>query len=363
MADASCSGSTPFKRLVDHQARDTSIHQDRLVGNGPSQGQNGFRSAPRLGREQDAFGAFVDGSPAPAGMVPHDAAGRLAAHAAALEASHQSHFAPAQRHPMPSPAMQQGMAPLPDVSNWAADFSRFASQQSHTPSPLQQNGALQHQQPLPQQRNFHAAFSQQPNTAFTPLYGPTNGGMVDPFAAALQRPAAEADFDKEMSKWMRSYGGGSAAQQSNTGLNMEDVDAVMDQMARDLELQESNALAEEAAATKTSTDASTLNTPRFTDLDTPEIGSLSLDAHQIPETAGPAMQEQEQNPDAKKGKSAVSEAAERLLETVQHEQGEKWQNSIFLSLMRDFRDGKKDIVENEIRQTDGDDALSGGMAQ
>lgn len=31
MADASCSGATPFKRLVDHQSRDVSHHQDRLV--------------------------------------------------------------------------------------------------------------------------------------------------------------------------------------------------------------------------------------------------------------------------------------------------------------------------------------------
>lgn len=31
MAEASCSGPSPFKRLVDHQSRDVSHHQDRLV--------------------------------------------------------------------------------------------------------------------------------------------------------------------------------------------------------------------------------------------------------------------------------------------------------------------------------------------
>ena len=31
MADASCSGTTPYKRLIDHQTRDASHHQDRLV--------------------------------------------------------------------------------------------------------------------------------------------------------------------------------------------------------------------------------------------------------------------------------------------------------------------------------------------
>lgn len=39
MEDASCSGSTPFKRLVDHQSRDSSHHQDRHVSRGAF-GQN-----------------------------------------------------------------------------------------------------------------------------------------------------------------------------------------------------------------------------------------------------------------------------------------------------------------------------------
>lgn len=39
MEDASCSGSTPFKRLVDHQSRDLSHHQDRHVSRGAF-GQN-----------------------------------------------------------------------------------------------------------------------------------------------------------------------------------------------------------------------------------------------------------------------------------------------------------------------------------
>jgi hypothetical protein len=38
MADASCSGGTPFKQLIDHQGRDVSHHQDRLVGRGGPQG-------------------------------------------------------------------------------------------------------------------------------------------------------------------------------------------------------------------------------------------------------------------------------------------------------------------------------------
>lgn len=41
MADNSCSGGTPFKRIVDQQNRDASNQQDRLVNNngGPSGAQ------------------------------------------------------------------------------------------------------------------------------------------------------------------------------------------------------------------------------------------------------------------------------------------------------------------------------------
>ena len=45
MEDASCSGSTPFKRIVDHQSRDLSLHQDRHVSRGAF-GQSVSTSSP-----------------------------------------------------------------------------------------------------------------------------------------------------------------------------------------------------------------------------------------------------------------------------------------------------------------------------
>lgn len=45
MADASCSGPSPFKRLVDHQSRDVSHHQDRLVDRSAGQA-HGVRFSP-----------------------------------------------------------------------------------------------------------------------------------------------------------------------------------------------------------------------------------------------------------------------------------------------------------------------------
>lgn len=170
----------------------------------------------------------------------------------------------------------------------------------------------------------------QPNGGFSPFYGPTNGGMMDLNAASAQRPAAEADFDQEMSRWMAAHGDGA----TNVGA-MEDVDAVMDQMARELELND-HVLDD---ASKMDATEQVEDNAHFTDLGSAELGNLSRNE-----------QSTEVQPDPK-ARSEVSEAAERLLESVQHEDGDKWKNSVFLSLMRDFRDGRKDIVDNKIQET------------
>lgn len=129
---------------------------------------------------------------------------------------------------------------------------------------------------------------------------------------------------------------------------MTEVDAAMEQMARELEENEAIAAAVEAS--------------KQTHLEEPEIGNLSLDSKEPEPELAPVMeQEQQLEPELEKEqvdtqlpKSAVAEAAEKLLDCVKHESGEKWQNSIFLSLMRDFRDGRKDIVGDEIRSTTGE---------
>ncbi|KAH7312224.1 hypothetical protein B0I35DRAFT_480698 [Stachybotrys elegans] len=335
MADASCSGTNPFKRLVDQQNRDLSHHQDRLQDHaGRSQGA--FRSAQQNSQAQDGFSAFVDGS---SSAIHHDPASRLAAHAAALDPAHvHPSFRPAQSPAAFAPPPQA----VPNVSNWAADFQRFSQAQQ---LPRQQPAAAAFAPQVAQQPNFQAAFGQ----AFP---GGAGGGMMAANAfPAFQQPAAtQPDFDQEMNRWMASYGAGG-------GAGMQEVDAMMDQVARELEL---NQAALDEAAQQVSEPAAAAAAPtaeRFTDLETPEIGNLSLGPE--PEQQQQLQSEPEVS-DAKAAKSAVSEAAKQLLESVQHEDGEKWKNSTFLSLMRDFRDGRKDIVDNEIRQMEpgpGDAAL------
>ena len=236
------------------------------------------------------------------------------------------------------------------------------------------NPEMQHQTALAAASVHYqmAPYAHQPNFGFSPLYGPTNGGFIEPTAALAQRPAAEKDFEEEMDRWMAVHGSPQNAKA------MEDVDAIMEQMARELELNEAAALAEaeqeiknqqEEATTSSTVEGKLTDTnSHFTDLETPEIGSLSLNqaVPQQPETpqlanVTPAMDEDEEVATSKPAKSDVAEAAERLLESVQGEDGEKWKNSVFLSLMRDFRDGRKDIVDNEVRETNGESSKSGAV--
>jgi hypothetical protein len=196
----------------------------------------------------------------------------------------------------------------------------------------------------PMQMNFQAAFGQ----AFGgPMYGPGATSFMGP-----QAPV-QADFDREMSQWMSTHGGG--------GGNMSEVDAAMEQMARELEINEAALPAvAESTTHHEPAQAEAESSSRYTDLETPEIGNLSLHERQVDPLPAAAVEQEDAAHDdaAAKGKSAVSEAAERLLESVQHENGEKWQNSVFLSLMRDFRDGRKDIVDNEIRAMEGEEQPS-----
>ncbi|TWU75057.1 hypothetical protein ED733_006571 [Metarhizium rileyi] len=322
MADASCSGPSPFKRLVDHQSQDVSHHQDRLMDRSAGQHHGSFRSIRHQSPGQDNFGAFMDTSPSTLPGMSHDPANRLAVHAAALQQ-------PATLMHHHEVSQQARASPAPDVSNWAADFTRFSNQHMRSPPSAAPAPSMQiNQQPM--QMNFQSAFGQ----AFGgPMYGPGPTGSM-----GSQAPV-EADFDKEMSQWMANHGGGG---------NMSEVDAAMEQMARELELNEA-ALPSQAETMKGQEAHAEESSSRYTDLETPEIGNLTLQEREADHLPATQVEQVIHDEAAAKGKSAVSEAAERLLESVQHESGEKWQNSVFLSLMRDFRDGRKDIVDNEIR--------------
>lgn len=176
------------------------------------------------------------------------------------------------------------------------------------------------------------------NRGFAPLYGPTNGGHYDTNAANAQRPAAEAEFTNEMDHWMELHGPNAR----------EDVDAIMEQIAREMELQEAaQGNGQTHAAVNHVQVEENLNYThnRLTDLENSEMQNLQSENAR---TVHEPLESAQANP-----RSEISEAAEQLLDSVQHESGDKWQQSSFLALMRDFRDGRKDIVDNEVVETDG----------
>jgi len=197
-------------------------------------------------------------------------------------------------------------------------------------------------------------------------------------SAISNAASAEADFDLEMGQWVATHGDG----------RMEHVDAVMEQIAKELEQQEeqqsstagqpfsidlaasvdtatisppSVSLENTAEHTRTHLVAETSN-QQVNDgqslFDTrnvavpssknhleqvPDMSQLKL--HETSESAAPRPVEDAQS------QREISEAARQILQSVQHEKGDKWKNSQFLLLMKDFRDGNKDIVNNEILET------------
>lgn len=294
MTEASCSGGTAWKRLADHQSRDAGHHQDRLV-RGPG-GPAVSRRRPRL--SPPFSGAAADGaqtfrSAALGGA--HDPGLEFDAFLGEAPAACVSD-APAALPDLAVAGRLAGRAAAPprperhaplvaDVGGWAADFARF-SQQARAAAP-----ALRRP---PRPADFRPAFP--PRPALAPKPG----------------------FDQAMARWVARH-----------GADMSDVDAAMARMARELQLEDREPPAAEDRA------------PGPADFGAPETGGLPLD--EPAQDGGVAAAAPLPQP------SGVTEGAERLLESVQHEDGEKWQRSAFLSLMRDLRDGRKDILGDEIR--------------
>ncbi|GKT44108.1 uncharacterized protein ColSpa_04289 [Colletotrichum spaethianum] len=204
---------------------------------------------------------------------------------------------------------------------------------------------------------------------FRPVSGNAINNTVNP----------EADFDHEMDQWMATHGDGS----------MEDVDAVMEQIAQELER-------EQEQQPRTADHASRIDfgaSLEVTDTTFPQNGSLEdptqrtrftpfqeainqqandvqslLDPsnadvlknvsrlEQVPDLSRLGLDEASETTVTEPGEhgqsqTEISEAARQILQSVQHEKGDKWKNSRFLLLMKDFRDGNKDIVNNEILET------------
>ncbi|CCF38815.1 hypothetical protein CH063_09809 [Colletotrichum higginsianum] len=390
MADSSCSGSTPFKSLVEHGAEDRTLHRDRFAR--ASGTQQAFRSTglDPSAQAQAHFGAFL-GTTEPVQVGP----GTLPAYASS--SSILSPFQHIQTSRMPitqhshrftpdsfrsaSPQVPSAAAtatahvadqhnhvahPSTRTSSWAQDFARFSGGVPNADSQVSGLSAIHHYSPAPVGFK-HGMISLQP--------GPSFFRSVSGSAALNNAASAETDFDVEMDRWMAAHGDG----------RMEDVDAVMEQIARELEQDQQPGTTDQKSSDRF--DASELTATSATSVPLEETGQRTRstpvteashqqvnERHGVSDTSGIAKAGitslPEQLPDlsrlgldeasertatepAEQGQSQseISEAARQILESVQHEQGDKWKNSRFLLLMKDFRDGNKDIVNNEILDT------------
>ncbi|TDZ24734.1 hypothetical protein Cob_v002174 [Colletotrichum orbiculare MAFF 240422] len=261
MGDTSCSGSSPFKSLVEHSARDRSLHQDR-VSSLPNH-QHGFRSVTAASTTQahEAFGSFLtsNGLTATSGSIGHSGAAHSVAAAAEAEFGFEMDqwiAAHEDRH-------------IEDLETIMEELARDLERKRLSP---------------PESRD-----SQEPN--------------MDSCAVDNREDAAlEAgdQFEQQDMEAVATLFQDTAANSPSVGHEEATVLSVVGKPAGRMRTETDGVLAS---------------------------GNLAHD------------------------QSELSVAARQILESVQHEQGEKWKNSQFLLLMRDFKDGNKDVFENEVRDT------------
>ncbi|KAE9581418.1 hypothetical protein CGMCC3_g2879 [Colletotrichum fructicola] len=362
MGDNSCSGSTPFKSLVDHGGQDRSLHQDRFSTTFAS--QHAFRSSGSMSspQAQHDFGAFLTTNapsshsrpiPSPS-IAPHlvnHYDGRLSMNNPA-STSRLSNTIPsvdesAARRPYHIPN-----AP-PEATGWAQDFARFsqntpASSSSALIRPITQNSSLRSADFATNMMTFPSRPS-----FFRPVGDP--GALVENGPTSHGADAVQAEFDLEMDRWMAAHGDS----------RLEDIDAIMEELARQMEQEEITAAQNDDRTLGISLRGEQLM-PATVDGETSveekdhsvQAPSGTSQPNQLPDVSRLGIDDMADTTSAdlaSPGQSEISEAARQILESVQHEQGDKWKNSRFLLLMRDFRDGYKDIIDNEILETHGDD--------
>ncbi|KAL5612414.1 uncharacterized protein BROUX77_002570 [Berkeleyomyces rouxiae] len=317
MSDGLCGDSTPFKGLVAHQTKDSSL-QRGLRDSAPSQPTASFRNnAAGLNGGDDLFGTFMGD-------------------ASSLQLQSNELQAPQiQTHPqynMMVPAQHFQATP--------------AIQQPHTAAP-----SVNHQAPIP--TGIHPSSLAMPNPTQGQLIGQEPRHFASPIMAAhmynrsmppMQQatphmaPLNSLDVQMEMDKWLAANA--AVVQGSDQGIgassveqDFSEVNDIMDQLAENLS-RDMNI--KSAAETETLPPKNSLR--KETDVALPTMDSA-------PDTEKQASNVEKPKP------SDISEVARQILDSVDHEDDEKWKNSSFFALMRDFRDGNKEVLDDKILDT------------
>ncbi|KAJ5683222.1 hypothetical protein N7462_006387 [Penicillium macrosclerotiorum] len=302
MSDALCGPSNALQNFQKHTSVDRTLQQDRLTSRQPS--AQGFRSqSPRDGILDPEFAAFEANLGGPVALP---------------DLQHQAHFgAPAQ-------------APVAahESSGWASDFQNLhisgpatASLQGPSIGPAQ---AGWHNEFLSQQQHMQASHVQAPqvaNRAFQPAFAPSfpmyNTTAMSTHQLPQQIPsehvAPTEQFDESA------------------------FEAAFEQARADMELQGAEATVDVQPQTH--------DEPSQSDLVEPVHETIRIGSDTIPQTdkQDPLVQ----NRDA----DALAQTAGQLLDSVRHDQSQKFQQSNFLALMRRIRDREVEVEGDEFRET------------
>ncbi|KAE8453701.1 hypothetical protein EG329_009212 [Mollisiaceae sp. DMI_Dod_QoI] len=320
MADSMCGPSNALQNFQKHSTVDRTLQQDRLISRqSPS---HGFRSTPgpNAGLLDHEFESFQ------AGQSPLD-----------------HNFQPNTFHYAP-PTIQQ-----PGPANWATDFQRM-NISGPAPELQQQPFGMQAQQRL-DTGGWHQDFARQQNqmsersmqlpshtsTAFRHSPMPMMGlgsqfpGVSTPQSelSIAQQKQPEESFNEEA--FARAFEEAAQAEmepvqetapQDNVGTDqviLLDESAEVLMASDDLEMTSDELLSQERIG------ADTIHDPFSQHQDLPE--------HNDPEE--------------------LVRTAAKLLDSVQHDQSSKFQNSQFLSLMRQFRDREMTVEGDQVVAANG----------
>ncbi|KAF9891283.1 hypothetical protein FE257_004847 [Aspergillus nanangensis] len=307
MSDALCGPSNALQNFQKHTQVDRTLQQDRLVSRqSPSQG---FRSQnPTQGALDPEFAAFesnLAGAPLPdfqhappfAAHPPHFA---MAGHAEPqnwasdfqnLNISEPSHMIHQQ------PGISAAPAPMMAHQGWQ---NEFMNQQQHRPAPMQQ-----HQ---PYGPGFQSSFA--PNYSMH-----TMGGLPPAQDTMMNQQSSTETFDESA------------------------FEAAFEQAREDMASQAANVVQEQSDEHATETIHLENTTTPSLPQETVRIGSDTIPQTNRDDTQGRVNDADE-----------LARTAGHLLDSVRHDQSQKFQNSNFLALMRRIRDREVQVEGDEFRE-------------
>ncbi|EAU33357.1 conserved hypothetical protein [Aspergillus terreus NIH2624] len=309
MSDALCGPSNALQNFQKHASVDRTLQQDRIVSrSSPSQG---FRSPnPHEGVLDPEFAAFesnIPGAPLPElrHAAPFTAQGPHFMH----PAENQSWAADFQKlqisgpsHPIhQQPGLSASSAPMMAQQGWQNEFmNQQQPQQRHTPN----------QQHQPYTQGFQSSFA----PSYPMHASPMNAFPAAQEAIANQHPQTET-FDE-----------------SAFEAAFEQARADMASQAAEITQEHTEETTVEATHIETTTS--------FEPQETVRIGSDT-----IPQSNKEDPQSRVNDADE------LARTAGQLLDSVSHDQSQKFRESNFLALMRRIRDREVHVEGDEFRET------------